>query len=78
MPRYFFHILHPDSSSPILDDEGAEFEDYEAAKHEAVESARDLAIDAIKRGNKVDGFAVEIMDEAGKVLDTIRAREAIN
>jgi len=26
------------------------------------------------RGTKVDGLAVEILDEAGKVLDPIRAR----
>jgi len=78
MPRYFFHILHDDGGGPILDTEGAEFEDYAGAIHEAVESVRDLAIDALKRGNGIDGFAVEIMDVDGNVLDTIHARQTFS
>jgi hypothetical protein len=77
MPRYFFHILQLGDDS-IPDDEGAEFEDYEAAKHEALESVRDLAVDAIKRGSRLSGLAIEITDERGKVLDTIRARETFD
>ena len=67
VPRYYFHILN-EGLDPIHDDEGAEFEDYEAAKHEAVESIRDLAADAMKDGRKANGLAIEIADEAGKVL----------
>ena len=74
MPRYFFHIRRPDSEL-VPDEEGAEFEEYEAAKHEAVESVRDLTVDTIKRGSKVASLAVEIADDDGKVLDTIKARE---
>jgi hypothetical protein len=77
MPRYFFHILQLGDDS-IPDDEGAVFEDYGGAKHEAMESIRDLAVDAIKRGDKVSGLAIEITDERGKVLDTIRARETFD
>lgn len=74
MPRYFFNILHTDNDL-VPDDEGGDFEDYQAAKHEAVESLRDLAAEAIKGGRKAHDLAIEIMDERGKVLGTIKARE---
>jgi len=77
MSRYFFHILN-EGSAPALNDEGAEFEDYDTAKHEAVESARDLAVDAIKGRRKVRGLAIEIVDDCGKVLDTIQAQETFD
>lgn len=38
-------------------------------------SLRDLAIDALKCGGKIDGFAIQIADEAGKIVETIRARQ---
>jgi hypothetical protein len=72
--RYFFHILHPDCE-PILDKEGEEFDDYKAAKQEAVDSLRDLAVDALKGGRYPQGLAIQIMDENGTVLDTLNAQE---
>ena len=74
MARYFFHILHPDRE-PILDEEGEEFDDYEKAKQEAVDSLRDLAVDALKGGRYAHGLAIQIMDQNGTVLDTLYARE---
>ena len=60
--------------SRVPDDEGAEFDGYDAAKQEAVESVRDLVCDAVKHGGKIVGLGIEIVDEGGKVLETIRAR----
>jgi hypothetical protein len=74
MLRYFFHIRRANDDL-VADDEGAEFEDFESAKHEAVETIRDLAAEAIKSGDKFKGLSVEIADDTGKVLDTIRARD---
>jgi hypothetical protein len=74
MLRYFFHIRRSDHEL-VPDDEGAEFGGLEAAKHEAVETIRDLAAEAIKRGDKFQSLSIEIADDAGEVLDTIRARE---
>ena len=77
MPRYFFHIVNGDL--PLVpDDEGGEFEGYERAKQEAVESLRDLLSDAVKCGNKVTGLAIQIMDQAGTILDTVEARDTLN
>jgi hypothetical protein len=77
MPRYYFHILRPDCA-PVLDDQGAEFEDYEAAQSEAVASVRDLVADAVRRGNQVNGLGIEIVDEDGKVLRTVGAGEVFD
>jgi hypothetical protein len=77
MPRYFFHILHPDSS-PVTDDEGAEFADLEAAKEEAAASIREMTAEAIKFGSKGAGLGMEIMDEAGKILSVINAKEVFD
>jgi hypothetical protein len=41
MPRYFFHLLHPDRA-PVLDDEGMTFEDDAVAQSEARASLADL------------------------------------
>jgi hypothetical protein len=72
MPRYFFHIVHP-NSSPVLDDEGEPFENIETARADAVASIREIAADAIKHGRKMSGLAIQIADETGKVLDTATA-----
>jgi hypothetical protein len=77
MPRYFFHIVHP-GEAPIPDDEGEEFEDLEAARNEAALSLRDLVVDAIKAGRKVEGLAVEIMGEDGKPLLIVHARQTFS
>jgi hypothetical protein len=68
MPLYFFHIVHP-NSSPVLDDEGEQFEDIETARADAVASIREIVADAIKHGRKVSELAIQIADETGKVLD---------
>jgi hypothetical protein len=74
MPRYFFHIRQGEDLIP--DDEGAEFEDLEAARVEAAHSCRDLAVQEIRRGGSPVMFCtVEIWDESGKLLDTIHARK---
>jgi hypothetical protein len=74
MTRYFFHILHSDSQ-PVLDDEGAEFEDIEMAKSEAIASLRDLAADAVKHGKKVTGLAIQVTDAGGTITETVTTKE---
>ena len=73
MTLYFFNIVHSDFSR-VPDDEGCEFENYESAKQEAVDSVRDLVCEAFKRGENAIGIGIEITDQSGEVLDTIRAR----
>jgi len=75
MPRYFFHIRHPDYLVP--DEEGAEFPDDVAAQHEGLESARDITADLVRSGKPVLGWVIEIVDEKGAILDSVGAPEAI-
>jgi hypothetical protein len=51
MPRYFFH-LHDDLAS-VLDDEGLELADEEAAFDHAVWSIREIAASSILAGQPV-------------------------
>ncbi len=73
MPQYFFHIRHP-GRELVLDEEGQACEGLDAARHEAGESVRDLAIDMLRRGSKLTDFAIEIADESGGTLDTVHSR----
>jgi hypothetical protein len=76
MPRYFFHIRYSDTDL-VLDNEGIEFEDVETAKHEAVQSIRDLVADRVKQGIKNHGLGIEVANEAGTVLFTVLARDIL-
>jgi hypothetical protein len=73
MPRYFFHVRKGDQLIP--DHEGAAFEDFEAAKAEAIHCCRDVAVDEIQRGGLVEFSTIEIADESGETLDRIYTRE---
>jgi len=71
---YFFHVLRP-NAEPILDEEGAELENFEIARQEALDSLRELAVEALKKGRYAHGLAIQIIDEDGAALDTLRADE---
>jgi hypothetical protein len=75
MPLYFFHIRHPDQLVP--DEEGMQFPDDDAARREGLESARELTADAVRRGETVTGWVIEIVDEGGRVLGSVGAQDAI-
>jgi hypothetical protein len=76
MPHYFFHVRNGNLSS--LDDEGGDFDDFAAAEREAVLSVRDLMIEALKNGEPVIGWRVEIADEDGKVLNSVPAQRILH
>jgi hypothetical protein len=75
MPRYFFHILHPDSE-PFRDEEGGDFDNFEQARSEAVHGLRYLALDIARQGRIVHGLSVQIADKDGTVLETLNAHES--
>jgi hypothetical protein len=76
VPRYYFNIR--EGSELIRDEEGTELPDPEAAHAEALASARDLAMDEIRRHNRVDGRKIEIVSEFGDVIDMIAVREGVD
>ena len=69
MPRYFFHV-HDGSSLP--DDEGTELRDLYAAQEEAIRLSGELLRDM--GGRFWDGavWNLEVTDEAGRILFTLR------
>jgi hypothetical protein len=77
MPRYFFHLIEA-AQDPLLDEEGEDLVDFEAAREEGLESLRDIVADGIKAGRAVAGLAVELRDEAGVLLQTFSAAELLN
>ena len=75
MARYFFHIL--DQGHMIPDEEGQECADLAAAKDEARASARDLATQAIQRGESPNRICVEIQDRAGRIIAALAVEEVL-
>ena len=75
MPRFFFH-LHNDMDVP--DDEGKELPDLEAAREWAFRSIRDLMGEMAKEeGRVVLHHSVDIEDERGNVLSTVRFSDVV-
>jgi hypothetical protein len=74
VPRFFFH-LREDEFSP--DPDGIEFPDAAAAKAAAVDGARGMICDQVKKGRLCLGYALEVEDEAGTPLFTLRFDEAV-
>jgi hypothetical protein len=75
MPKFYFHIR--DGQNLTLDPEGAEFETLEAARVEAMNSARELLSHRILRGDVVDGQAFELTGEDGTVLNIVRFKDVM-
>ena len=75
MPRFFFHLAS--QAQLIKDEEGFELPDVDAARHEAMEGARDLVAQAVCRGEDGPWKAVVVTDEAGNPLLELPLEEAL-
>lgn len=73
MPRFYFHIFNDDA---VLDEEGAELPDWEAARARAITSARALACDSIQKGHLNLDHRIEVADETDKRVMTVTFRES--
>jgi len=62
----------------VRDDEGSELRDLAAARLEAFLSARDFAIEDIKRGGPVMLRQIEIADSDGNVLGTMPVIDVVH
>lgn len=74
MPRYFFHLYN---HIECTDDEGAELPDVEAVRARAIESARETMAHDVKRGEVRLSHRIEVADEAGQRVLTLRFGEAV-
>jgi hypothetical protein len=75
MPRFYFHLR---DDLDVADDEGLELPSLDAAREHAAANARfTLAQLAIEEGKINFGHCVDIEDEEGSVLDTVRFRDVV-
>ena len=74
--RYFFNIR--DGEQISRDPEGSELPDPVAARFEARVIARDMMIERLKAGQELDGQDIEIADETGNVVQTLKVKEVVS
>jgi len=74
MPRYYFHVR--EGNRVMEDPDGGAFLDLQAARDEALAAAREMLAERLKAGRVLDGQQIDICDEAGATLATVRFREA--
>ncbi|GGG05945.1 MULTISPECIES: DUF6894 family protein [Rhizobium] len=75
MIRFYFHIREGDRL--FKDPEGAEFQNVETARAEAVRSARELLSQRVLNGEEIDGQSFELTDDSGAVVDTVKFRDVL-
>jgi hypothetical protein len=75
MGHFYFHLRAGDQL--ISDVEGQELPDVSAARHEAIQSAREILAAAIRAGQANVPEAFVISDEAGRALDTVPLAEVL-
>lgn len=73
--RLHFHLRNLEEL--ILDEEGSEYSDMEAAREEARASIRELAIEDIRNGKSPRGWRVQISDPEGALLETVKLEVAM-
>ena len=75
MPRFYFHLY---DNLDVLDDEGIELPDLEAARSHAVRCARVTFAETAKdEGRVVLHHRIDITDEEGAVLEAVRFGDAV-
>jgi hypothetical protein len=72
MLKYYFHIR--EGGHVTVDEEGMTLPGIEAALREAETSGREMLAEMIRDGTPLDGQAVEITSEDGKVLRQVRLK----
>jgi hypothetical protein len=73
MPRFYFHVYN---HIVAMDEEGLDLPDVEAAREQALESARELVCEDIHKGQLNLDHRIEVEDAAGKKVLTITYRDA--
>ncbi|KQO49357.1 MULTISPECIES: DUF6894 family protein [unclassified Methylobacterium] len=75
MPRFYLNIR--DGDDLIEDQEGSVLVDVDAARLEALASARDILAELVRAGRLVDGQCFEIMDDSGELRAVVPFKEAL-
>ncbi len=75
MPRYFLHVR--EAGDLVEDPDGTEFPDEAAVRKEAVEAAREIMAEHIRKGLDVSGWSFEVVDEDGRPVMSVPFSEAV-
>jgi hypothetical protein len=73
MTQFFFHARY--GGTLIEDPEGAEWPDLDAARAEAIASARALAADDLRSNRPARNIQIEITDTTGQRLSKVSVRD---
>jgi hypothetical protein len=76
VPRYYFHICN--GTGFVQDEEGLELPGPEAARAEAVRSARSIMASDVQRGMLDLSSFIEIEDEEHRLVQTLGFGEAVD
>jgi hypothetical protein len=74
MPRYHFDLYNDET---VLDDEGRELPNLEAARVTAVREAREMMADSVTRGTINLAHRIDVRDGTG-VIATVVFADAVN
>lgn len=76
MPKYFFH-LHNDID--VLDEDGKELPDLDAARELARDNVRFTFAETIKEQSRANlDHRIDIEDEDGRVIETVRFGDVVS
>lgn len=75
MPRFFFHLK--DGQDTLLDAEGIELDDAEAARHSALVEARNIISHEALKGTIDLTQCIEVLDSAGALICALEFSDAV-
>ena len=75
MPRFYLHLR--DSTDELLDPEGTELVNVEAAAARALREARCIISDEVKGGQLKLAQRIDVEDQAGALVYSLAFRQAV-
>ena len=76
MTRFYLNIYNEAS---IIDEEGVDHPSFDMAKAEAIAGARHFVATSVLAGEPIyESHRIEIVDEAGTLLDTVCFRDVVD
>jgi hypothetical protein len=76
MPTFYFHLATP--GHLIVDEEGRNLSGLDAAREEAIESAREIIEGSAREGADVRGYAFNVTDEHGEQVMVYDFKNLVN
>ena len=75
VPRYFLHVR--EAGDLVEDPDGTDFPDEAAVRKEAIEAAREIMAEHIRKGLDVSSWSFEVVDEDGRLIMSVPFSEAV-